>query len=189
MNRRDLLRLSVPAAIAASLVPAAVNAQSISLTSAESKQFVDTLLNPKDVPITLSDAAVWYTRGLWRNSHLLDSVLSELSSNEFVCGLGNWMGEAGRYKDVSSNETFDTGQKGTYDENGRCTSVITATLIPEWGEFGTRLSSDLRLTGPCAEYHWYNDDSHTYRNMVTRYEERKQLLKKVKSILNESVKA
>lgn len=63
-------------------------------------------------------------------------------------------------------------------------NTITASIEHETGDFGAHLSSALVFSSRCAELHGYNDDSHNYWLLSQRYSERKQLLRKVKAIIN-----
>lgn len=177
MNRRTLLRLSIPAVAAATVLPNVGNTQAITVTPSSGNVFEDAGLpdaqHIRDLVTGLLDNAFWALP-----ASKLDQVLSVLHSNQFRCV--GFLSDEQRY-------WGDPGAKGHYDDRDRCTEMLRVSIESEYGEYGAYLGSALVFDGLCAEYHGYRDDSQNYRDLSERYAERKSLLTQVKAIVNESM--
>lgn len=176
MNRRDLLRLTLPAAaVGAGILPTVSHAEVFKLTPRESEQFVADLLNPPGPNAAFVAAAERYKD--WK----ISQVLAVLQSDEFRCIAHDNIEDRYAYND---QDWINRTHSSDYDSNGYCLRTLTARVEREYGELGgSLLSSSLVFDGPCATIHGYNDDSQNYYDLSERYSERKALLKQVMRLL------
>lgn len=108
----------------------------------------------------------------------LDAILDLLRSNEFRCS-----GSRASELAYRGYNTPEQDMEGSYDSRGFCTNTVRILQEREYGELGSLLGTDMILDAPCAAYHHLDDDSPEFHYLVSRFLERRYLLKQVEQLL------